>query len=117
MRAPLVEFLESLEPVQRARIIVTHARLFGIVVRNTLVAFDYGFDGGFSLGRKPAEFCARHYDLLVELLGLSSAFCVSSGGAFAFARQTFSLLRKFLESILELPRQLVEPFDGCRVRE
>src|SRR6267143_3655972 len=112
MRATLVEFLETFEPVEGARIIVTHARLFGIVVRNTLVAFDYGFDGGFSLGREPAEFCARHYNLLVELLGLGSAFCVSSGSAFAFARQTFSLLSEFLGPILELPRQFVEPFNG-----
>ena len=92
MRAALVEFLETLEPVESARIVVTHPRLFGIVVRNALVAFDYGFDGGFSLGSQPGKFFARDYDLLVELLGLCAAFCVSGCGAFAFARQTLSLL-------------------------
>src|SRR5437879_2342664 len=107
MRAALVEFLETFEPVQSARIIITDAGLFGIVVRNALVAFDDGFDGGFALGSQPAKFCARDYDLLVESLGFSGTVRVSGGGAFAFARQTFSLLSELLEPILELPRQFI----------
>ncbi len=44
MSAPLIEFFKTLEPVERARMFVTYARLLGIIVRNALMAFDHGSD-------------------------------------------------------------------------
>src|SRR6266436_8567271 len=113
MRSPCVEFFETFKAVQSAGIVVTHARLFGIVVRDALVTFDDGFDRCLPLGSQPAKFFARNQDLLIESFGLRAAFGVSRGGAFAFARQTFGLLSQLLERMLQLTSQLIQSFYGC----
>ncbi len=92
MRTASIELFEAFQPMKGARIVVAHARLFCIVVRNPLMTFDDGFDGGFSFSSQPAKFCSRDDDLLVKPLSLSGALRMCRGGAFAFARQTFSLL-------------------------
>ena len=50
----LVEFLETLQPVQRARMFVADARQLRFGVGNSFVTLDDGFDRGFTFGRQAA---------------------------------------------------------------
>ena len=107
MRPPIVELFETFQPVQHSRVIVAHARLFGIAVGNSLVTLDNGFNRGLALGGQMRESCAHGNHLRVCPFKLRRTLGMRCGRAFTFARQSFCLLRQLLQSAVKLPREFL----------
>ena len=72
MCTPLVEFSETLEPVDRARVFVAGPQLLGIRVGNSFVAFYNGLHRSFALIDQPREFFARGDDFATQPAGFSN---------------------------------------------
>src|ERR1700741_1327877 len=114
MRAPLIEVSKTFEPRLSARIFVTHVSHLSVSVGNAFVAFDDSLDRRFAFRSKTSQLRTSIGDLLIDLFRFSGRSRLRRSGALPFTRQTFGLLRKFLERTLDLPREFVQPF--CRNR-
>src|SRR5258708_24091355 len=104
MRPALVQLFQTLQLVQRARVIVAYPSLFRVAVGYALMSFDNRPDSCLAFGDQLSQFLTRGGDFLIELLGLGAALGVSGVSALAFARQAFGLLLQFFERALQLPR-------------
>src|ERR1051326_205104 len=107
MRPSIIELLKALQAMQGPRMIIAHARLFRVAIGNALVSFHDGSDGGFAFSSQAGEFGAGHRNLLGQSREFSLAFVVRRSRALTFAGQTIRLLREFLETVFQLPGQLV----------
>jgi len=104
MSATLIEFFETFQAVQRARMVIAHTCLFGIAVRDALVTFDDGFHRGFTLAVKRPSFSRV---VMICRLSLSASALRSAWAAAARSpsrAKPSACCNSFLERMLELPR-------------
>jgi hypothetical protein len=72
--------------------------------------------GPFTLRRKPREPFSCFENLFVEAFRFDYALGVNSSGAFAFARQSFGLLRQTFERRFQLAADFHQALCDGRVR-
>src|SRR6267142_1809550 len=81
------------------------------------MTLDNGIDSAFAFGVQSGDMLSRDIDLIAEGVSLGLAFSILRGGAFTFARQTFSLNTETLERAFELTRDFAQPLSDRRVLE
>src|SRR5690349_1661355 len=104
IRAALVQFLQTLEAMTGAGILVAHARELRFGVADGFVTAYDRINSGFAFRMQARHASTRFDELVRESLSFELSFGVLAGGTIAFAREPFGLLRETLERGRELAR-------------
>src|SRR5262249_18036837 len=91
--APLVQLLQTLETMTRARMLVAYARQLRLGVADCFVSANHGVNRCFAFGLKICDSRASVAQFTRQALGFEFSFRVLARGTIAFAREAFSLLR------------------------
>src|SRR6185503_19575112 len=104
--APLVQLLQTLEPVTRTRMLIAHTRQLRFRVANRFVTTNDSIDRHFTFCLQLRNTRPRIAELACILLSFNLSLRVLARGTIALARKAFGLLRQTFERCFELPCDL-----------